>query len=56
MTRIRYRHNAAASVLIPTSENTAIIRFDKPQPAIAPGQAAVCYQDDDILCGGFIDE
>jgi tRNA-uridine 2-sulfurtransferase len=56
MTRIRYRHHAASSTLIPTSDKTAIIRFDKPQPAIAPGQAAVCYHNEDILCGGFIDE
>jgi tRNA-specific 2-thiouridylase len=55
-TRIRYRHHAASSVLIPTGDNTAKIVFDKPQPAIAPGQAAVCYDQERILCGGFIDE
>jgi tRNA-uridine 2-sulfurtransferase len=56
MARIRYRHHAASSTLIPTGENTAKIVFDAPQPAIAPGQAAVCYHEEDILCGGFIDE
>jgi tRNA-specific 2-thiouridylase len=56
MTRIRYRHHAASSTLIPTGENTAKIVFDAPQLAIAPGQAAVCYHEEDILCGGFIDE
>ncbi|MCU0601011.1 MAG: tRNA 2-thiouridine(34) synthase MnmA [Desulfobacterales bacterium] len=55
-TRIRYRHLAAPSILIPISENRAVIQFDKPQAAIAPGQAAVCYHHDDIICGGFIDE
>jgi tRNA-uridine 2-sulfurtransferase len=55
-TRIRYRHHAASSILIPTGKNSAKIIFDKPQPAIAPGQAAVCYHHEEILCGGFIDE
>lgn len=55
-TRIRYRHLAAPSILVPISENRAIIQFDKPQPAIAPGQGAVCYHHDDVICGGFIDE
>ncbi len=31
------------------------IRFDEPQPAVAPGQAAVCYAGDVVLCGGWID-
>jgi tRNA-uridine 2-sulfurtransferase len=56
ITRIRYRHHGAPSTLIPITDNSAIIKFDKPQPAITPGQAAVCYHKEDILCGGFIDE
>ncbi len=30
--------------------------FDEPQCAVAPGQAVVCYLDDAVLCGGWIDE
>jgi tRNA-specific 2-thiouridylase len=53
-TRVRYRHEAAPSRLIPTNDNTAIIQFDKPQSAIAPGQCAVFYQGDEVLGGGWI--
>ncbi len=53
-TRVRYRHRAAPSSLIPTNGNTAIIQFDKPQTAIAPGQCAVFYQGDEVLGGGWI--
>jgi tRNA-uridine 2-sulfurtransferase len=54
--RIRYRHHAVESVLIPLENDKAIIRFSEPQPAVAPGQAAVCYLEDEIIAGGFIDD
>ena len=53
-TRVRYRHNAAASKLFPVNEKTAVVRFEKPQSAITPGQCAVFYQDDEVLGGGWI--
>jgi tRNA-specific 2-thiouridylase len=53
-TRVRYRHNAAASTLFPVDEKTARIRFEKPQSAITPGQCAVFYQNDEVLGGGWI--
>ena len=53
-TRIRYRHNAAASNLLPVNEKTAVVRFEKPQSAITPGQCAVFYQNDEVLGGGWI--
>jgi tRNA U34 2-thiouridine synthase MnmA/TrmU len=30
------------------------IRFAEPQPAVAPGQAVVCFDGDRVLCGGWI--
>ncbi|MHC4966598.1 MAG: tRNA 2-thiouridine(34) synthase MnmA [Planctomycetota bacterium] len=30
------------------------VRFAEPQFAVAPGQAVVCYDDDAVLCGGWI--
>ena len=53
-TRVRYRHEAAPSRLIPTSDNTATIQFNEPQSAIAPGQCAVFYQGEEVLGGGWI--
>ena len=54
-TRVRYRHKAAASMLFTINEKTAIVRFEKPQSAITPGQCAVFYQKDEVLGGGWID-
>lgn len=56
MTKIRYRHDPAASEIFPTGEDTAIINFFSPQPAITPGQAAVCYHSDRVVAGGWIYE
>jgi tRNA-uridine 2-sulfurtransferase len=53
--RIRYRHTAVPAVIEPLEDKTAMIRFLKPQPAVAPGQVAVAYDDDLIIAGGFID-
>jgi tRNA-specific 2-thiouridylase len=55
-TRIRYRHQAAPSELIPKDYRSAIIKFEKPQHAITPGQAAVFYDGDEILGSGWIVE
>ncbi|MBW2513631.1 MAG: tRNA 2-thiouridine(34) synthase MnmA, partial [Deltaproteobacteria bacterium] len=54
MTRIRYRHEAAASRLTPLDEQSAHICFETPQSAITPGQAAVFYDKDELLGGGWI--
>ena len=53
-TRVRYRHNAAASKLFSVNEKTAVVRFEKPQSAITPGQCAVFYRNDEVLGGGWI--
>lgn len=56
--KIRYRHEAVEAILIPPSPDSgsAVIRFNDPQPAVTPGQGAVCYIDDKIIAGGWIDE
>ncbi len=50
----RYRHEGAAAKLEPVSENEIAIRFDEPQFALTPGQAAVIYDGDEVLGGGWI--
>lgn len=53
-TRIRYRHKEANSTLTPLGRDRANVSFSEPQYAITPGQAAVFYQGERVLGGGWI--
>ena len=52
--KIRYRAVEAAATITPTPNDEALIEFDEPQPAITPGQAAVVYDGDIVVAGGWI--
>lgn len=53
--RPRYRSTGAMAVVKQSSGNKGTIVFDEPQFALTPGQAAVFYQDGEVLGGGWID-
>jgi tRNA-specific 2-thiouridylase len=52
--KIRHRHEPAAVTIEPLSDTSARVKFDQPQRAITPGQAAVFYSGDVVLGGGWI--
>ena len=52
--KIRHRHEPAAATVEPIGATSARVKFDAPQRAITPGQAAVFYSGDVVLGGGWI--
>jgi len=53
--QIRHRHPAAAASVRVSGDGRAEVVFDAPQIAITPGQAAVFYDGDVVLGGGWIE-
>ena len=53
--QIRHRHHAAPASVRSTGDGHAEVVFDTPQIAVTPGQAAVFYDGDVVLGGGWID-
>jgi tRNA-specific 2-thiouridylase len=52
--KIRYNHPGAAATVTPTGNGSVKVKLHTPQRAITPGQAAVFYQDDLVVGGGWI--
>jgi tRNA-specific 2-thiouridylase len=53
--KIRYRSSALPATVEPLSEVRFRVHFDEPCYGVAPGQAAVCYDGDRVLGGGWIE-
>ena len=51
--KVRYRA-ASEPALVRPVDGGAEVRFERPQRAVAPGQAAVFYRSDEVIGGGII--
>ncbi len=52
--QIRYRHQPVAATVEPLGDDRARIVLSEPQFAVTPGQAAVFYDDETVIGGGWI--
>ena len=53
--QIRYTHRAAPATIRALDSRRVRVTFGAPQSAVTPGQAAVFYDGDVVLGGGWID-
>jgi len=53
--RIRYRHRPAPCLVTILDGNRFALTFDEPQMSVTPGQAAVLYDGERVLGGGWIE-
>jgi tRNA-specific 2-thiouridylase len=52
--RIRYRHQEVPSLITPLDDGSVEVTFRESQDGVTPGQAAVFYDGDRVLGGGWI--
>lgn len=53
--KIRHMHTPAAAMMVRRADETVEVRFESPQSAVTPGQAAVFYDGDVVVGGGWIE-
>jgi tRNA-specific 2-thiouridylase len=54
LVKIRYNHPGTVATVMPLENDRAHVRLHDPQRAVTPGQAAVIYDGDVVLGGGWI--
>ncbi len=52
--KIRYNHAGTPAVVTPQADGSARVELDVPQRAVTPGQAAVFYDGETVVGGGWI--
>ena len=55
MAQIRYNGSPAPALVEPLDGSRLQVTFDEPRHGVAPGQAVVCFEDDQVLGGGWIE-
>ena len=56
LVKIRHNHPGAAARVEVHTSGEAVVEFNDPQRAITPGQAAVFYDGDEVVGGGWISQ
>jgi tRNA-specific 2-thiouridylase len=54
--KVRYKDEATDAVAISEDLGKIRVTFDHPKRAITPGQSVVLYDNEDVLCGGIIEQ
>jgi tRNA-specific 2-thiouridylase len=54
LVRIRNKHTPAPAVITMSADDEVLATFEEPQRAVTPGQAAVFYDGDEVVGGGWI--
>ena len=54
-TKIRYNHNGGAAAFLEQIGDKIHVYFEEPVHAVTPGQAAVFYDGQDVIGGGWIE-
>ncbi|GAA4436693.1 tRNA 2-thiouridine(34) synthase MnmA [Ravibacter arvi] len=54
VTKVRYKHEGAPATLLQEGPDKITVNFHDAVSGIAPGQAAVFYEGDDVIGGGWI--
>jgi tRNA-specific 2-thiouridylase len=52
--KIRYNDKGSLATIVSATDKSIEVHFHEPVNAIAPGQAAVFYDSDDVVAGGWI--
>ena len=55
LAKIRYNSDPVPAQVRVTGDDALEVKFDAPIAAVSPGQAVVCYQDEQVIGGGWID-